>query len=73
MQKVKPLIRPDPRCTEMLRAIGGASAASGKSYKEICEKAGLQYSTFMQHKKDVAKMRFGEYWAFMDACEKIGG
>lgn len=73
MPKVKPLIRPDPRETDMLREIGAMVATTGKSYRQICQQAGIEYATFMVHKKDPKKMRFGEFWAFADACKKNNG
>lgn len=70
MPKVKPLIRPDPREMDMLREIGAMVAATGKSYRQICQQAGIEYATFMLHRQNVKNMRFGELWAFMDACRK---
>ena len=73
MPKVKPLIRPDPRETELLKQIEGMAAATGKSYRQICQKAGIEYGTFMLHKQNVRQMRFGELWAFTDACRRLLG
>ena len=73
MPKVRKLIKPDPRETDLLREIGGAAAATGKSYRQICKRAGIEYATFMLHKSNVKQMRFGELWAFLDACRKETG
>ena len=73
MPKVRNLIKPDPRETDLLREIGGAAAATGKSYRQICKRAGIEYATFMLHKSNVKQMRFGELWAFLDACRKETG
>lgn len=73
MPRVKPLIRPDPRRVDLAKQIGGAAAATGKSYRQLCEMAGIEYGTFMLHRRNPESMRFGELWAFLDACERITG
>jgi len=70
MARVKPLIRPDPRETELLGEIGRAQSMTKKSYRYLCKRAGLSYATFMSHKKNIRNMRHGELWAFLDACER---
>ena len=73
MPKVRPLIRPDPRETELLGEIGRLQAMSGKSYRYLCDRAGLEYKTFMAHKANVKQMRYSEFWKFADVCRKEGG
>lgn len=73
MPRIKPLIRQDPREKEMLQTLGAAQAATGKSYKEICERAGIQYNAFMLHKRNPKQMRHGEYWRFLDTCARLTG
>ena len=68
--RVKPLIRPDPRETELLGEIGRAQSMTKKSYRYLCKRAGLSYATFMSHKKNIRNMRHGELWAFLDACKR---
>lgn len=70
MPRVKPLIRVDPREREVLQTIGGMAAATGRSYRQICGKAGIDYCTFMRHKKDLQSMRLGELWKFLDTCRR---
>jgi hypothetical protein len=70
MGRVKPLIRPDPRETELLGEIGRAQSMTKKSYRYLCKRAGLSYATFMSHKKNIRNMRHGELWAFLDACKR---
>jgi hypothetical protein len=70
MPRIKPLIRPDPRAIELKGEIGKLQEQTGKSYRYLCRKAGIEYATFMLHKSDVRSMRYGEFWAFMDACRK---
>ena len=70
MARVKPLIRPDPRESQLLGEIGKAQSMTKKSYRYLCEKAGVTYGTFMAHRKNVKNMRYGELWAFFDACRK---
>lgn len=75
MPKVKKLCvtRPDPRETELLGEIGRAQGVTGKSYRYLCDKARISYTTFMAHKQSIKSMRFGELWAFMDACKREAG
>ena len=61
MPRVKQLIRTDPRQIDLAKQIGGAAAATGKSYRQLCRSAGLEYG------------RFGELWAFLDACARETG
>lgn len=73
MPRVKQLIRTDPRQIDLAKQIGGAAAATGKSYRQLCRSAGLEYGTFMLHKRNPETMRFGELWAFLDACARETG
>lgn len=73
MPKVKPLIRPDPRASDILARIGSKQAVVGKSYFEICQKGGIPYASFMRHMRDIGDMRLKELWAFEDTCRKLGG
>lgn len=70
MGRIKPLIRPDPRETELLGEIGRAQSMTKKSYRYLCKRAGLSYATFMSHKQNIRNMRHGELWAFLDACKR---
>ena len=70
MARVKPLIRLDPREAELLGEIGKLQAMTGKSFKHLCKRAGLSYTTFMLHKRNVKDMRLEELWKFRDICEK---
>lgn len=72
MPKVKPLIRPDPREVELLGEIGKLQSMTGRSYKYLCQKAGIEYKTFMAHKDNVKQMRFSEFWKFSDVCKREG-
>jgi hypothetical protein len=69
MPRVK-LIRPDPREDELKGEIGRLQQQTGKSFKYLCRKAGIEYTTFMRHKADVRLMKHGEFWAFTDVCRK---
>jgi len=73
MPRTRPLIRFDPRETEILGEIGKLQAMAGKSYRHLCRQAGIPYNTFMLHKKNVKDMRLEELWKFRDICEKEMG
>lgn len=70
MPRTRLLIRSDPREVEILGEIGKLQAMTGKSFKHLCGRAGLQYNTFMLHKRNVKDMRLEELWKFRDICEK---
>ena len=70
MPPVKPLVRSGPREKELSGEIGRLKEMSGKSYRYLCRKAGIQYRTFMRHKKNVRSMSHDELWRFTDICEK---
>ena len=72
MPRIK-LIRPDPRETELLGEIGRLQCQSGKSYRYLCMKAGIDYSTFMRHKKKPSQLRYGEIWRFCDTAKREAG
>ena len=71
MPRVNQLIRQDPRAAELRGEIARLQGMTGKSYKELCRIANLEYGTFMAHKITIENMRMGELWKFRDACEKI--
>ncbi|MBR2999562.1 MAG: hypothetical protein IKF39_01065 [Oscillospiraceae bacterium] len=70
MPKVKPLTRQDPRGVELRGEIAKLQAMTGKSFRQLCTKAGIEYGTFMAHKVNIEDMRCGELWKFRDACER---
>ena len=69
MPKLKKPVRPQWQ-TDVLTELATAQAADGRSYREICEKAGLVYTTFMLHKREPREMRLGEYHDFLNECER---
>lgn len=70
MPRTRTLIRSDPRETELLGEIGRAQSMTKKSYRYLCKRAGIEYATFMAHKQNIKNMRYGELWAFLDACKR---
>lgn len=70
MPRVNRLIRQDPRAVELRGEIAKLQGMTGKSFKELCRKADLEYGTFMAHRVDIENMRMGEIWKFKDVCEK---
>ena len=72
MPAVKSLTRIDKRETEIVQNLAKATATAKLSYREACRKAGVEYATFMKHKKNPGKMRLEEYWRVMDTCEMEG-
>ncbi len=70
MPKVRSLVRADPRAVEIRGEIGRLKEMSGKSYRYLCEKAGIPYRTFMRHRQDVGSMKHDELWRFADVCER---
>lgn len=70
MPVVEPLTRRDSRGAELRGELAKLQAMTGKSFRYLCNKAGIAYGTFMAHKIDIENMRCGELWKFKDACEK---
>ena len=74
MPRVNSLVRKDRRETELAGDIARLQGMTGLSFKELCKKAGINYETFMRHRKNIKQMRYGELWRFTDACKReIGG
>ena len=67
--KVKPLTHIPQNELDLLQEISIAQSLGGLSYRQLCERAGLSYATFMRHKREPGDMRFDEYWQFMKVCE----
>jgi len=73
MPRVKPLtVRPKWE-EDMLKEMAAAYVMTGLTVKEICRRGGIKYETFRRHMKEPSMMRFGEYHAFIETCEKIRG
>lgn len=70
MPRTPPLVRKDPRGVELRGELAKMQEMTGKSYKYLCKRAGIEYATFMRHKLDIESMRLGELWKFKDICEK---
>ena len=73
MPRVKTLVKRPEWETELLGKLGEAQARTGKTCKAICAVAGVQYDTFVAHRRNPQMMRMGEYHDFMEACKKLEG
>ena len=73
MPRVNRLVKKDRREAELAGDIARMQGMTGLSFKQLCKKAGINYETFMRHRKDIRQMRYGEIWRFMDACRKEVG
>lgn len=70
MPRTPPLIHKDPRGVELRGELARLQTMTGKSFRYLCKRAGLEYGTFMAHKVNIENMRCGELWKFRDICEK---
>ena len=70
MPRTPPLVRKDPRGVELRGELAKMREMTGRSYKYLCKKAGIEYSTFMAHKLEPERMRLGELWKFQDVCRR---
>lgn len=73
MPRTKQLTARPQWALEKLEKLGGAQAQTGLSYRQICKKAGIGYDTFVSHKRNLGMMRFWEYYAFLEECERLIG
>ena len=69
MPRVKPLIREDPRETEIRREIGGIMGELRLTQGQLAERAGIDKATFSRRLKDLGSMRLSEYWRIQDAAK----
>lgn len=72
MPRVKPLIRPDPRETEVLDELGAALSAMKISKKELAKRTGIEYTKLCRRFRNVGEMRLDELWRIQDARKRAG-
>lgn len=70
MPRCKSLVRKDRRETDLAGDIARLQGMTGQSFRQLCKKAGINYETFMRHRKNIKQMRYGEVWKFTDTCKR---
>ena len=72
MPRVKPLIRPDPRETEIRAEVGAAIAALRITQSELAKRVGIAPSTFSRRMEHPGDFRIRELNAIRDLRKREG-
>ena len=72
MPRVKPLIRPDPRETEILAEVGAIIAALRITQEELAKRTGIAPSTLSRRMKHPGDFRIRELNAIRDLRKREG-